>query len=233
MRPRFESARLASTRSRFGRAGRRAARRRTGMFQAALNARSLAGTAVVPTTTGGRPGWSCHRSTAIRRRRSPRRTCGKSRSPGALDGTRTSRTNVAAVRKQYHFRPSAHGLYAWDVHRLIDLTAELSREDVPLVATGELRSSVGRDQRPGLRLCQHATCGFRGCDRRWVRRSLGHRTGIRVAGCPLSPPSASGRSTRTDGWTGHGNSAKSGESRSPVELPKGWPVLALKVHDRR
>lgn len=45
------------------------------------------------------------------------------------------------MRKQYHFRPSAHGHTAWDVHRLIGLTAELPREDVPLTAIGEIDSA--------------------------------------------------------------------------------------------
>ncbi len=34
------------------------------------------------------------------------------------------------MRKQYHFRPSADGLQAWDVDRLIDLSARLPIEAV-------------------------------------------------------------------------------------------------------
>lgn len=42
------------------------------------------------------------------------------------------------MRKQYHFRHGAHGLYAWDVDRLIDLTGDLPAEDVPLAAIREV-----------------------------------------------------------------------------------------------
>jgi hypothetical protein len=42
------------------------------------------------------------------------------------------------MRKQYHLRPSPAGLLAWDVHRLIRLTAHLPRIEVPLEAIGEL-----------------------------------------------------------------------------------------------
>lgn len=36
------------------------------------------------------------------------------------------------MRKQYHFRPSANGFFAWDVHRLIELSANLIPEEIPL-----------------------------------------------------------------------------------------------------
>lgn len=42
------------------------------------------------------------------------------------------------MRKQYHFRPSARGLHAWDVDRLIELTADLPSEDVALSALNEV-----------------------------------------------------------------------------------------------
>ena len=42
------------------------------------------------------------------------------------------------MRKQYHLRSSAAGLLAWDVDRLIALTADLPRESVPLTAIREL-----------------------------------------------------------------------------------------------
>ena len=48
------------------------------------------------------------------------------------------------VRTQYHFRPGKDGLGAWDVHKLIAMTADFPVKDVnpvlPLVAeptTGE------------------------------------------------------------------------------------------------
>ena len=42
------------------------------------------------------------------------------------------------MRKQYHLRPSPIGLLAWDVERLIDLTAHLPRVEVTLGAIREL-----------------------------------------------------------------------------------------------
>jgi len=42
------------------------------------------------------------------------------------------------MRKQYHLRPSPAGLLAWDVDRLIDLTAHLPPVEVPLDAIREL-----------------------------------------------------------------------------------------------
>lgn len=42
------------------------------------------------------------------------------------------------MRKQYHFRPSPSGLLAWDVDRLIELTAGLPPEEVPLDLISEL-----------------------------------------------------------------------------------------------
>lgn len=42
------------------------------------------------------------------------------------------------MRKQYHFRPSAAGLRAWDVDRLVALSCELDVESVPIASVGEL-----------------------------------------------------------------------------------------------
>jgi hypothetical protein len=42
------------------------------------------------------------------------------------------------MRKQYHLRPSPAGLLAWDVHRLVELTAHLPRTEVPIHAIREL-----------------------------------------------------------------------------------------------
>lgn len=42
------------------------------------------------------------------------------------------------MRKQYHLRPSPAGLLAWDVDRLIGLTAHLPRVEVPLDSIREL-----------------------------------------------------------------------------------------------
>ena len=42
------------------------------------------------------------------------------------------------MRKQYHFWPGQQGLDAWDVDRLIRLSADLPVVDVPIEAIGEL-----------------------------------------------------------------------------------------------
>ena len=64
------------------------------------------------------------------------------------------------VRKQYHLRPSPRGLLAWDVHRLIALTRDLPRKEVPLDAIGELNEPFwfqGRSAPPTCReVADHA-----------------------------------------------------------------------------
>lgn len=42
------------------------------------------------------------------------------------------------MRKQFHLRPSPNGLLAWDVDRLIGLTADLVPRPVPIAAIREL-----------------------------------------------------------------------------------------------
>lgn len=42
------------------------------------------------------------------------------------------------MRKQYHFRSSERGLPAWDVDRLVALTAHLPRTEIPLADIREL-----------------------------------------------------------------------------------------------
>lgn len=53
---------------------------------------------------------------------------------------RTATTRLASrpVRKQYHFRPSPAGLYAWDVQRLIALADQLPTEDIALDQVAEI-----------------------------------------------------------------------------------------------
>ena len=41
------------------------------------------------------------------------------------------------MRKQYHFWPSARGLQAWDVARLIELSRDLPRQKIPLSSIRE------------------------------------------------------------------------------------------------
>jgi hypothetical protein len=45
------------------------------------------------------------------------------------------------LRRQYHFRPSANGYYAWDVHRLIDLARDLPTVSIDPNAMAELNES--------------------------------------------------------------------------------------------
>ena len=42
------------------------------------------------------------------------------------------------MRKQYHFRPSANGYYAWDVDRLVSLSSRLTPQSVPLSEIAEI-----------------------------------------------------------------------------------------------
>ena len=42
------------------------------------------------------------------------------------------------MRKQYHFRPSENGFYAWDVDRLVELSKKITPQQVPLSAIKEL-----------------------------------------------------------------------------------------------
>ena len=45
---------------------------------------------------------------------------------------------MRTVRKQYHFWPGEHGLDAWDVDRLIELSRDLPVREVPLDSIWEL-----------------------------------------------------------------------------------------------
>ena len=42
------------------------------------------------------------------------------------------------MRKQYHFRPSENGFFAWDVDKLVELTKDLPVVEVPLSEIKEL-----------------------------------------------------------------------------------------------
>jgi hypothetical protein len=55
---------------------------------------------------------------------------------------------MAAVRKQYYFRPSARGLLAWDVDRLARLSAALPVRRVELATLRELDEPVFGDGEP-------------------------------------------------------------------------------------
>jgi hypothetical protein len=64
------------------------------------------------------------------------------------------------VRKQYHFWPSDNGLDAWDVDRLIRLSAELPVIEVPLAAITEVDTVYwfdGKSEQPTVRkVIEHA-----------------------------------------------------------------------------
>jgi hypothetical protein len=56
------------------------------------------------------------------------------------------------MRKQYYFRPSVHGLLAWDVDRLVALSKDLPRVQVPMSTMRELDQPWhGADERPTWR----------------------------------------------------------------------------------
>ena len=49
------------------------------------------------------------------------------------------------MRKQYYFRASARGLLAWDVDRLVALTQQFPRFEVPLAGIRELDAPFSSD----------------------------------------------------------------------------------------
>ncbi|MGK2962139.1 MAG: hypothetical protein ACSLFK_08330 [Gemmatimonadaceae bacterium] len=53
------------------------------------------------------------------------------------------------MRKQYYFRQSAEGLLAWDVDRLVELTSQFPRRQVPLEQIRELDEPWTGDGEPG------------------------------------------------------------------------------------
>ncbi len=64
------------------------------------------------------------------------------------------------MRKQYHFRRSKRGLLAWDVDRLVELSAGFTPIDLPLSEIGELDETFWfdhEDQEPTCRrVAEHA-----------------------------------------------------------------------------
>ena len=58
------------------------------------------------------------------------------------------------MRKQYHLRPSASGLLAWDVDRLIALTVGVPHEEVPLTAIRELDEPFWFGEGSGAATCR-------------------------------------------------------------------------------
>ena len=64
------------------------------------------------------------------------------------------------MRKQYHFRPSKHGHYAWDVDRLVVLTKNVERQRVKLSSIREIDENFwfgGKNDKPTCRaIAEHA-----------------------------------------------------------------------------
>jgi len=64
------------------------------------------------------------------------------------------------MRKQYHLRPSERGLLAWDVHRLVELTAGFPCRQVPLAEIRELDEDYWfgdeRDKPTCRKIAEHA-----------------------------------------------------------------------------
>ena len=50
------------------------------------------------------------------------------------------------MRKQYYFRPSARGLLAWDVDRLIELSKDFPRRHIRITDLGELDRKWSGDE---------------------------------------------------------------------------------------
>ena len=63
------------------------------------------------------------------------------------------------VRKQYYFRPSSRGLLAWDVDRLVQLSNNLPRKQIPVSNIRELDEIwYGEDEHPTWRaMIEHMT----------------------------------------------------------------------------
>jgi hypothetical protein len=58
------------------------------------------------------------------------------------------------LRKQYHFRPSPNGYYAWDIDRLVSLSAEIKSERVLLASIAEIDEMYWRDDHGGKLTCR-------------------------------------------------------------------------------
>ena len=52
------------------------------------------------------------------------------------------------MRKQYYFRPSNRGLLAWDVDRLVRLSSDLPRRQIPVTSIRELDEVWSGDDEP-------------------------------------------------------------------------------------
>ena len=60
------------------------------------------------------------------------------------------------MRKQYHFRPSAAGLRAWDIDRLVALTRHIEPQLVPVASIRELDEPYWGEKMTCRHVAEHA-----------------------------------------------------------------------------
>ena len=58
------------------------------------------------------------------------------------------------MRKQYHFRPSADGYYAWDIDRLITLSSTFARQRVSISEIAEIDEAFWSGEAGGNLTCR-------------------------------------------------------------------------------
>ena len=58
------------------------------------------------------------------------------------------------IRRQYHFRPSANGVFAWNVRQLIPLSKELTVKEVQLTNIVEIDTNYWYDKETDTPICR-------------------------------------------------------------------------------
>ena len=64
------------------------------------------------------------------------------------------------MRKQYHFRPSPNGYYAWDVNRLIELSKAIEPQEISLDTIDEFDESYWYGDKKDMPTCRSITEHF-------------------------------------------------------------------------
>ena len=59
------------------------------------------------------------------------------------------------IRKQYHFRPSPNGYYAWDIQKLASKTANYKPQQVPLCEIREIDEAYWFGTPGDMATCRH------------------------------------------------------------------------------
>lgn|GEM_PF-83303 len=72
----------------------------------------------------------------------------------AREASSTEKPEERRLRKQYHFRRSRHGLLAWDIDRLIELSKDLEPIDIPLSEIRELDETFSFDAEGDTPTCR-------------------------------------------------------------------------------